>query len=177
VHEALKNTPTSGKSGLAFPEELLPLAYSLAASYSGKGLALDDLRQEAMIGLFKAAEHYDPNQAAKLSTYAVYWIKKQILEALDKESRQSLRASSLETCPQTAQINAPDPSPGQGNGIELPSGLPELERTILRLSLEQKLPLKEIASRTGLSTENCKQIKLKALRRIRSYYKESLPVR
>lgn len=157
----------------AFPEELLPLAYSLAASYSGKGLALDELRQEALIGLFKATEHYDPQHQTKFSTYAVYWIKKQILEALEKESRHSLQACSLEQNPKLAQISSPEPIPETKASLRLPADLPELEQQILRLSLEQKLPLKEIGDRLGISTERCKQIKLKALRRIRCSYSVS----
>ncbi|MEF3695176.1 MAG: sigma-70 family RNA polymerase sigma factor [Candidatus Cloacimonadota bacterium] len=155
------------KTITGFPEDFLPLAYSLAASYRDRGLELDDLRQEALIGLLKAAEHYDSDREAKFSTYAVYWIKKQIIEALEKESRHSLQASSLENCPEKLWDKTPEPELEPVSRISLPKGLPEIEERVLRMSLEQKLPLCEIARSLGLSTERCKLIKLKALRRIR----------
>ncbi|MFJ9387843.1 sigma-70 family RNA polymerase sigma factor [Nocardioides sp. NPDC101246] len=48
----------------------LPVARSLAARYSGRGVEADDLRQAARMGMVKAARRYDPAQGAFLS-YAV----------------------------------------------------------------------------------------------------------
>jgi RNA polymerase sigma factor (sigma-70 family) len=71
------------------------LVGSIVKSYSGKGLSDDDLFQEGMIGLMKAAHSYDPDKGMQFSSYAVYWIKKYILEALTREQRTSLGAVEL----------------------------------------------------------------------------------
>lgn len=144
------------------------LAYSLAASYSKKGLSLEDLQQEALIGLIKAFERYKPEQETKFSTYAVYWIKKQILSALDRENRQSLRAVSLDQCPEPCCQTPNMPSGQSKQVLDFPSQMPELEVVILRLSLQEKMPLLEIAKRLGISSEGVKQVKQKAIRRLRS---------
>lgn len=52
----------------------------IARDYMGYGLALGDLIQEGNVGLMKAVKRFDPNQGARLSTFAVYWIKAEIHE-------------------------------------------------------------------------------------------------
>ena len=56
----------------------LRLAISMAAKYKRYGAAMNDLIQEASIGLMKAAEKFDPDRGVRFSTYAVWWIKAQI---------------------------------------------------------------------------------------------------
>ena len=58
----------------------LKLAYKMAKHYAGRAIPLEDLIQEANIGLLKAAEHYSAEKG-KFSTYAAIWIKKYIREA------------------------------------------------------------------------------------------------
>ena len=158
------------------PDELIReytgLVASVAAHYRKRGLEQEDLRQEGLIGLLKAYKLYDPSKGAKFSTYAVYWIKKQMLLALERESRDSMDAGVLDNEP-ADQLAAQEPAE-LCSTLKLPPGMPPLEARILELSLSEGLSLKEIAFRLGLRTERCKQLKLKALRRIRSgYQKES----
>lgn len=48
---------------------------SMCRRYAGKGVRLDDLVQEGMIGLLKAVEHFDPAKGNRFSTYASWWIR------------------------------------------------------------------------------------------------------
>lgn len=64
----------------------LRLAMSVASHYTGHGLSLEDLIQEANIGLMKAVERFDPDKGFKFSTYAVYWIRQHCQRALDNDS-------------------------------------------------------------------------------------------
>ncbi|QBX99626.1 RNA polymerase factor sigma-32 [Rhodophyticola sp. CCM32] len=51
------------------------LAISMAAKFKRYGAPMNDLVQEAGLGLMKAAERFDPDRGVRFSTYAVWWIK------------------------------------------------------------------------------------------------------
>jgi len=143
------------------------LAYGVARTYQNKGLPAEDLKQEALLGLVYAARNYQPEQGTQFSTYAVYWIKKQILLALERESSTSLRAQALEDS-HLATLSSPEPPPAAENTLNLPQDMPVEERLVLQLSCENSLTLKEIAGRMKISVEKDKQLRGKALRRIKS---------
>ena len=54
------------------------LAISMAAKYRRYGAPMNDLTQEASVGLMKAAAKFDPDRGVRFSTYAVWWIKASI---------------------------------------------------------------------------------------------------
>ena len=54
------------------------LAISMAAKYKRYGASMNDLIQEAGLGLMKAADKFDPDRGVRFSTYAVWWIKASI---------------------------------------------------------------------------------------------------
>lgn len=54
------------------------LAVSMASKYRRYGAPMNDLIQEAGVGLMKAAEKFDPDRGVRFSTYAVWWIKASI---------------------------------------------------------------------------------------------------
>ncbi|SEN03318.1 RNA polymerase, sigma 32 subunit, RpoH [Loktanella fryxellensis] len=54
------------------------LAISMAAKFKRYGAPMNDLIQEASVGLMKAAEKFDPDRGVRFSTYAVWWIKASI---------------------------------------------------------------------------------------------------
>ena len=65
----------------------LRLAVSIARRYQGLGLSLQDLVQEAMPGLIRAAEKFDWRRGYKFSTYATLWIRQSIQRGLDNTGR------------------------------------------------------------------------------------------
>lgn len=65
----------------------LRLVVSVARQYLGYGIPHADLIQEGNIGLMKAVKRYDPDQGARLVSYAIHWIKAEIHEYILKNWR------------------------------------------------------------------------------------------
>src|SRR3954462_14438262 len=65
----------------------LRLVVTIARDYVNLGLPLLDLISEGNIGLTKAVERFNPDKGAKLSTYAIWWIKQSIKRALANQSK------------------------------------------------------------------------------------------
>jgi len=145
--------------------QYLPLVRSIAAKYNIYGISHEDLEQEGMIGLLKAADKYEEDKNTKFSTYASYWIKKYIIAALKKETKTSLYSCKLneEITQDKKTVKTP-----KATKIELPQNMPQKEKQVLTLLYENEKTLKEISQEMDISREQVRQLKEKGLRRIRA---------
>lgn len=115
----------------------LRLVIKFARRYQGHGLALQDLVQEAMLGLIRAAEKFDWRRGYKFSTYAVLWIKQAIQRGLDNTGRP----------------------------VRIPAHVAQRERTVNRVEAELSVRLnrepteEEIAAQAKLPLDEVKAIR------------------
>lgn len=68
-------------------ERNLRLAVHIARRYAQYGIAMEDLIQDANIGLIKAVERFDPTKGFRFSTYAYWWISEEVKRCLQRGNR------------------------------------------------------------------------------------------
>jgi RNA polymerase primary sigma factor len=85
----------------------LRLVVTVARDYVNLGLPLADLISEGNIGLMKAIDRFDPEKGAKLSTYAIWWIRQAIKRALGNQSKTiRLPAKTIEKIARMRRVSA-----------------------------------------------------------------------
>lgn len=175
-------------------KSLLKFVAKIAGSYVGKGLSYGDLISEGNIGLIKAIDKYDGTMGYKLSTYAVWWIKQSIYEAIAKRngldyesvmeekisddfienkdndliSSPSLQCNNINS----SYIENSDENDNKKELIQLLiSNLTAREKLIINdyygLNGDKPRTLEEIGDDMGLTKERIRQINEKALKKIR----------
>ena len=221
----------------------LRFVITVAKQYQGQGLSLDDLISEGNIGLLKSLQFYDPSKNIKFISYAVWWIRESILQAIynlgrtirypivystfltkvnkaisdfkirnnrtpsNEEVAKILNVSEEKIASTLVYANSStssdellgdeessftvgdtltDNSRADDHLVsesfskdleELLSNLTNRERDILCMSFGlnmQELPLKDIGDRFGIAGERVRQIKEKALYKLRTYYHDEL---
>ncbi len=145
-------------------EKNIGLIKKIAAKFFNSTIPQEDLIQEGILGLLQALERFDPKKETKFSTYATFWIKKRIFEAVNHEKKQSLNSVHLveETVADHSFPTKKDEK------LEIPSDFPILEKEILEYLFHEELTLNEIADKMQLRYERVRQLKEKALRRLRA---------
>ena len=222
----------------------LRFVVSVAKQYQNQGLSLPDLINEGNLGLIKAAEKFDETRGFKFISYAVWWIRQSILQAiaehksilrlplnqvgsvnkinrlLNKFEQEHERRPSIDEIaekidlPQDkiedamkvnfrhVSVDAPfvdgeenslldvlinDDSPMADNMLVMESLREEINRALQRLNERERniieaffginqpeMTLEEIGDKYGLTRERVRQIKEKAIRRLRHSTKNKL---
>ncbi len=151
-------------------EKYIPLVKSVALKYSHVGILYEDLVQEGTIGLWEAWKRFDPDKGAKFSTYATYWIKKCILEAVSKEHKTSHDAVQFDDELLHNKREVSEDIECEET-VVFPESFPEMEKKVLNLlyGLDGKgsYDLGEIGAKLRIPRERVRQLKEKGLRRLR----------
>ena len=120
-------------------ESNLRLVFAIARSYRGRGVPFADLVQEGTIGLVRAVERFDHRRGLKFSTYAVWWIRRSLLDAV--AGSQTIRVPAKAN-QQLAAVRRAEAELGHRAG-----GRPQVEA---------------IAERTGLSARTIQSLRASA---------------
>ena len=130
----------------------LRFVVSVAKQYQNQGLSLPDLINEGNLGLIKAAEKFDETRGFKFISYAVWWIRQSILQALAEQSRivrlPLNQVGSLNKISKAfskfEQENERRPSPEElADELEIPEGTSVARIQRLQLADEEPVTLME----------------------------------
>lgn len=145
-------------------EKNLRFVVTIARSYQGKGLSMDDLISEGNLGLMKAAAKYDARRGIRFVNYAVVFVRQNIEKALERESDEQRMESSQE--PQSRPVDEKKEAVFE-DALVL---LNEREQQVIRLYYGLQcdaLTMAEIGEKMGLKRERVRQIRDRALRRLK----------
>lgn len=178
----------------------LRFVVAVAHQYQGQGLSMEDLVSEGNIGLMKAAAKYDATRGLRFAGYAVVFIRRQIEKALKKESSE--RRVESRANGQTRSVDAPLGSKNNVNLLSVltDNNMPMADERIYSEAVEQaaehalsvlndresqvvnayfgidhdNITMAEIAREMGLQRERVRQIRDRAIRRMRRAYRSKI---
>ena len=169
----------------------------IARQYQGQGLSMEDLVSEGNLGLMKAARKFDATRGLRFVNYAVVFIRQQIEKAVRKESDEQRVESTRDG--QTRSVDAPLGSKANGSllSVLVNADSPQADQRVYNASLEdaierslqtlneretvvvnayfgigeERQTMAEIAERMSLKRERVRQIRDRAVRRLKKNMK------
>lgn len=149
-------------------QDYVSLIKSIASKYRGI-LPFEDLIQEGFLGLLEAKGKFDSSKNVKFSTYAFYWIKKRISEAVKQERNERVRMVELNE--EILSDPYTGPEDGWPDEVDIDKrileSLSQVERSVLYLHFYEGKDLSEVAKTLGLPRERVRQIKSLVLRKMK----------
>jgi RNA polymerase primary sigma factor len=149
----------------------LRFVVSLASEYQGKGLDMEDLVNEGNIALVKAAKSFDPTRGTRLVVFAASRIRKAIEAALNyEEDNSKLKDLKDSYTPPISSDDADDSILEHANS----DILSERERQVISAIYginQPTMTLAEVGMQMDITRERARQIRDKALRKLRKQYK------
>jgi RNA polymerase primary sigma factor len=102
-------------------ERNLGLVHAVARTYLGSGVSRDDLVQEGTVGLIRAVELFDHRRGVKLSTYAIWWIRRSMRDAIaaSKMIRIPVKANRHLAAVRRAEADLGPIGPGGSSDVEI----------------------------------------------------------
>jgi RNA polymerase primary sigma factor len=179
-------------------ESNLKFVFDVAKHYTGRGLSISELISEGNMGLVKAIDKFDEAKDVKFISYAVWWIRQSMLEAIKKKKLLSLveldSTESNDTIFERKVSDDEDEYVDRMNDVKFSNETEEYkkelgenqkevieklltslngrEKEIIEsyygLNNQKELTLFEIGKKYKLSSERVRQIKLTAIRKLRS---------
>lgn len=179
-------------------EANLKFVFDIAKHYTGRGLSISELISEGNMGLLRAIEKFDEEKDVKFISYAVWWIRQAMLEAIKKKKMLMMveidPADSNDNIFERKIADDEDERIGGASDIgfsneaeeykkelkanqkevigNLLNSLNSREKEIIEhyygLSNKRELTLNEIGKKYNLSSERVRQVKLTAIRKLRS---------
>lgn len=169
----------------------------IARQYQGQGLSMEDLVSEGNLGLMKAARKFDATRGLRFVNYAVVFIRQQIEKAVRKESDEQRVESTRDG--QTHSVDAPLGSKANVSllSVLVNTDSPQADQRVYNASLEnaverslqtlneretfvinayfgigeERQTMAEIAERMDLKRERVRQIRNRAVRRLKKSMK------
>lgn len=177
-------------------EANLRFVFDIAKRYTGRGVPISELISDGNMGLLRAIEKFDESKDVKFISYAVWWIRQAMLESIKRrnainfveiepntDNDSSMDKKLIEDDEDDASFNndfsnendekSMEVSENQRNIItSLIGTLSDRERDIVEnyygINDKKELTLTDIGKKYNLSSERVRQIKLNAIRKLRS---------